>query len=537
MLKTLIPWRREQGAQRSYVFGGQERKAGGTSCPNIGRLLAILLSLALFAGEPVAAAATFDLDTVEAMAKKLAAESFRDSRAAVPDWLLKITYDQWRDIRFRPEESLWRNRNLPFEVQFFHPGLFYDRVVTVSVVDAAGIHPVAFAPSLFDYGQNKFGSQVPQNLGFAGFRLHYPINRADYKDELIVFLGASYFRAVGKGLGFGLSARALAIDTALPSGEEFPHFTSFWLVRPTPQAKDIAIYALLDSRRATGAYRFVVHPGAQTIVDVDARLFLRNDVGKLGVAPLTSMFFRGENTAPQTFDYRPEVHDSDGILLAAGSGEWIWRPVKNPRRLQVNSFALPDPKGFGLLQRDRYFDHYQDLETRPDLRPSVWIVPQAGFQNGRVELVEIPTRTDTNDNVVVLWVPEERPRPGQALGFSYKMYWGGSDIPGPPDARAVATRHDRGTFDDAHRLIVDFEGGRLAKLPPETVLRGVVTLGKGGADEAELLEQQVVKNTVTGGWRLIFQVRPKLDQPLEMRAFLQVGEEALTETWSYAIEP
>jgi glucans biosynthesis protein len=250
------------------------------------------------------------------------------------------------------------------------------------------------------------------------------------------------------------------------------------------------------------------------------------------------MFFRGENTTPQTSDYRPEVHDSDGVLLATASGEWIWRPLKNPRRLQTSSLALTDPKGFGLIQRDRDFDHYQDLETRPDLRPSVWIVPRSGFEDGGIELVEIPTRTDTNDNIVTFWVPKESLAAGEPLRFAYKMHWyGEGGSLGPPAGRAVATRHDTGTFDDAHRIIVDFEGGKLGSLPPETVLRGVVTLGRNTADEAELLEQQVVKNTVTGGWRLTFQVRPKQDQPLEMRAFLQLGKEALTETWSYAIEP
>jgi len=485
----------------------------------------------------VSRSAKFGFDTVVARARELAGSSFQDSRGQVPDWLADLTYDQWRDIRFRPESALWRAAGLPFEVQFFHPGLFYDRPVSINVVDAAGVHRVAFSPSMFDYGENKFASRVPQDLGFAGFRLHYPINRADYKDEVIVFLGGSYFRAVGKDLVFGVSARCLAIDTALPSGEEFPYFREFWLVRPTSTAKDMALYGLLDSPRATGAYRFVVYPGTQTIVDVEGRVFLRKPVGKLGIAALTSMFYFGENSARTAEDYRPEVHDSDGLLMASETGEWIWRPVRNPRRLQVSSFDLAAAQGFGLLQRDRDFDHYQDLEARPDLRPSLWVKPREGFDKGKVELVEIPTHSDTNDNVVAFWRPEARPEPGSALSFSYRTYWYGRDVDRPPAARAVATRHDRGTFENAHRFIVDFEGGRLAGLAPAKVLRAVVTLGTGDPQQAELLEQQVVKNTVTGGWRLVFQVRLLGDQPLEMRAFLQLGDEALTETWSYVVEP
>jgi glucans biosynthesis protein len=479
----------------------------------------------------------FDLDTVAEKARALAAESFKDPRGEVPDWLLKISYDEWRDIRYRPDDALWRQLKLPFEVQFFHPGLFYDRMVKVSVVDAAGEHGVAFSPNLFDYGQNKFASRVPQDLGYAGLRLHYPINRRDYKDEVIVFLGASYFRAVGKGMGFGISARGLAVDTALPSGEEFPYFKEFWLVRPNAVAKSIEMFALLDSRRVTGAYRFVVYPGEQTVVDVEARLFLRAEVGKLGIAALTSMFFSGENSLEHPSDYRPEVHDSDGLLINSASGEWIWRPLENPKRLRVNSFAAANLKGFGLLQRDRDFSHYQDLETRPDKRPSVWIEPSGDWGAGGVEIVEIPTRGDINDNVVAAWVAAQQPEAGKSVAFSYRMSWFGDDPGRSPGGRVLSTRRDGGTFENAHRFVIDFVGKDLAKLPADTVLRAVVTVGDGKGEDGELLEQQVVQNPVTGGWRLTFQVRPSDDDPLELRAFLQQGEDVLTETWSYVINP
>lgn len=480
----------------------------------------------------------FDLETLAEKAKKLAAEPFSGPQDPVPKWLLEITYDQWRDIRFRPDRALWRERKLPFEVQFFHPGLYYDRAVKINVVDAEGSHPVAFSPSLFDYGKNSFASQVPQDLGFAGFRLHYPINRPDYLDEVIVFLGASYFRAVPKNLSFGISARGLAIDTAEPSGEEFPYFRKFWLVRPTSRAKEIAVFALLDSPRLTGAYRFVVYPGVQTVVDVDAKVFLREEVSKLGIAPLTTMFFFGENSVRTVEDYRSEVHDSDGLLLAASTGEWIWRPLDNPKRLRVSAFELPDPKGFGLLQRDRDFDHYQDLEARPEKRPSVWIEPRGeGWGKGRVELVEIPTHRDINDNIVAFWIFEDEPKPNEPFSFSYRMYWYGDDPMRPPGGRALATRRDRGTFENAYRFVVDFGGGRLEAIPGDTVLRGVVTVTSATGGSGEIVDQQVTKNPVTGGWRLTFQVRPAGSEPLELRAFLQLGQEALTETWAYQLEP
>jgi len=500
---------------------------------------AALAALALISGVLPAAAATapaFGFDDVTARAQQLAKESFKDPRGEVPAWLTQISYDQWRDIRFRPERALWRDKRLPFQVQFFHPGLYYDRTVAISVVDDTGVHPVPFSPSDFDYGRNEIGSRVPQNLGFAGFRVHAPIKKKDYYDEVIVFLGASYFRAVGKNEVFGISARGIAIDTALASGEEFPYFREFWLVTPTPAAKELTIYALLDSVSLTGAYRFVVRPGEQTVVHVDCRIFLRRAVNKLGIGPLTSMFFHGEANMRQVEDFRPEAHDSDGLLINFSSGEWLWRPLDNPRVLRVSTFQASNARGYGLIQRDREFDHYQDLETRPELRPSVWVVPQGSWGEGRVELVEIPTKSDINDNIVAYWAPNQLPEVGKMGAWSYTTYWYSDDPNVSPGGRIVATRRDRGTAENAYRFVVDFDGKKLQSLPTDTVLRGVVTIAS-GEDSAELLDQQVVKNPVTGGWRLTFQIKPLRGDPIELRAFLDQGGTALTETWSGVIVP
>jgi glucans biosynthesis protein len=486
-------------------------------------------------GFPAEGLAGFDFDNVAQMAKKQAETPFKEKKEEVPEALRKISYDQWRDIRFRAERALWRKGGSSFEVQFFHPGFYYDKIVKINTVDADGVHPVAFSPESFDYGKNDFAAKVPGNPGYAGFRLHYPFKKPDYKDEVIAFLGASYFRAVGKDQVFGLSSRGLAVDVGLPAGEEFPYFREFWLIRPARDARELQVLALLDSRRVTGAYRFVVKPGEQTVVDVEARIYPREKIGKIGIAPLTSMFFFGENTLVRPVDYRPEVHDSDGLLLALRTGEWIFRPLDNPQRLNVAAFRMTDPAGFGLVQRDRAFDHYQDIETRPDLRPCVWITPGGRWGEGTVELVEIPSPEEIHDNIVAFWVPAVPVKPGDTLVFSYSMSWFADDPGRPPAGRAVSTRQDRGTVKGGHRFIVDFTGKRLVELPAGAALRAVVTVGSGTGKEGELLEQQVVKNPVTGSWRLVFQVRPKSDKPVELRAFLAKENEALTETWSYVV--
>ncbi|HYB98765.1 MAG TPA: glucan biosynthesis protein G [Candidatus Limnocylindrales bacterium] len=497
-------------------------------------LTAAILAVAIFA-VPVRSLA-FTIEDVAEKAAKLAAEPYQDPSGQVPQWLIDMSYDQWRDVRFRADRALWKDRALPFEVQFFHPGLFYDRIVAINEVDAGGVTPVTFSPSMFDYGKNDFASRVPQDLGFAGFRLHYPIKNATYKDEVIVFVGATYFRAVGKDEVFGISARGLAIDTASPSGEEFPYFREYWLVRPTKGATDMAVYALLDSPSLTGAYKFVIYPGQQTVVEVEGRIFRRKDVAKLGIAPLTSMFMFGENSIRCFDNYRPEVHDSDGLLLYNDTGEWLWRPVDNPTTLQVHGYQMTNPRGFGVLQRDRDFASYQDLETHQERRPSTWIVPKGQWGPGRVELVEIPTPQDIHDNIVAYWLFDQLPPLGQPINFAYKIFWYGDDVSRPPAGRATATRREKGTAENRYRFVVDFEGKALAKLPADEVLRAAVTV-TGGDAVGRIIDQYVIKVGPTDAWRLGFQVEVAVREPVELRAYLDKAGSALTETWSYTLIP
>lgn len=491
------------------------------------------LVLLLFPG-PAARADTFDLEQVTARAQALAAQPYRDRRKAVPDWMLvgKTSYDQWRDIRFRPAQALWRKEGLPFQIQFFHPGLYYGHSVTINVVEDGEVREVPFSTKLFDYGKNDFADRIPADIGFAGFRVHYPIKTPDYFDEVIVFLGASYFRAVGRDQLYGLSARGLAIDTASASGEEFPNFIEFWLVKPSLESRELVIYALLDGPSVTGAYAFTVAPGEQTRVDIESRLFFRRKVERLGIAPLTSMFFFGENSSRHFDDFRPEVHDSDGLLLHFAAGEWLWRPLENPTSIAVNSFQTRDPQGFGLIQRDRDFANHQDLETHAERRPSAWIVPHGDWGQGSVELVEIPTDTEKNDNIVSFWVPAVIPGPGDQRSFSYSIFWYGDDPTRPPGGRAIATRQDAGTIEGGRRFVVDFAGGTLASEPSDQAPEAVVSAVAG-----EVKDVHVTPNPAINGWRLVFQVVPKGADPVEMRAFLEREGDILTETWSYAYVP
>ncbi|MGB7950310.1 MAG: glucan biosynthesis protein G [Candidatus Binatia bacterium] len=484
-----------------------------------------------------AANAAFNIDNVASLARKLAAESFKPPQP-VPDFLKQLSYDDYRDIRFDPQQSLWRESAGNFQVQFIHPGLYYTHAVAINALDAEGIHKVPFSPQQFSYGRNKFGDKIPSDLGFAGFRITYPLHNKDDYNHVMVFAGASYFRAVAKNQVFGLSARGLAIDTGLSTGEEFPTFREFWLERPARQARAMKIYALLDSQSLTGAYEFVLWPGERTVVDVRARLFERRRVKELGIAPLTSMFFYGEERPRPAGEWRPEVHDSDGLSIASGAGEWIWRPLVNPGKLQISYFELENPAGFGLLQRDRRFHNYEDLETRAELRPSAWITPIGNWGKGRIKLVEIPSPKETNDNIVAYWIPRNLQAQGQPIEISYRMHFQSNDPLEPASGRVTSTRVGVGDREELKRFILDFDGSKLKNLPADAPLKARISTGQ----DAQLVQQNVFKNPVTGGWRLAFQVKSPKDKPLHLRAFLQhekdaITKDTLTETWSYVLQP
>ncbi len=350
---------------------------------------------------PKAAAHAFTFADVIRLARERAAHPYRNRSPRLPASLAHLTYDQYRQIRFRPRDALWGPNSL-YEVQFFHRGFEFDRRVEISQVVRGEPQPLRYTPRWFDFGRlTPLARHMPANLGFAGFRLHFPLQTPDYRDELIAFLGASYFRVLGRNEVYGLSARGLAIDTAMARGEEFPWFTRFWLVRPAPRQRVITIYALLDSPSIAGAYRFQIVPGETSRVWVTEDLFARRRIAKLGVAPLTSMFLYGGDPAGHRFDdFRPEVHDSDGLLMQTGTGEWLWRPLANPRRLEVNRFMDLDPRGFGLIQRERSFSHYEDGAAQFERRPSYFVQPIGNWGRGGVELVESPTEEGMHDNIV-----------------------------------------------------------------------------------------------------------------------------------------
>ncbi len=475
----------------------------------------------------------FSFDRLRDQARQLAAQPYQPPVIRHAEALEPIDYDAHRQIRYRPEAALWAQGDEPYSVQCFHLSSLFKEPVKLHVVQDGAARELLYASQLFTFDDPaQFAAGLPDDLGFAGFRV---MNVAPESGDWLSFLGASYFRSAGELDQYGLSARGVAIDTGLPIPEEFPRFTCFWL-QPAADPKNLLIHALLDGPSLSGAYRIEVVRSKNVVMTIEAALFTRNAIGRLGIAPLTSMFWFSETDSHlRVWDWRPEVHDSDGLALWTGTGEQIWRPLNNPPRVQIASFSDLNPRGFGLLQRDRNFENYQDGLVFYERRPSLWVEPLEPWGEGEVQLVEIPTRAEINDNIVAYWVPKTPPPAGAALNFNYRLHWGADEPYAPALGRVLATRL---TWEDpldarsgASRrgtLVIDFAGGPLENLTQEAPVQLGVTAACGAVTACS-----VGLLSGTRRWRAFFYIELAGDEPMEIRAGLKLGDRTLTETCVY----
>jgi periplasmic glucans biosynthesis protein len=473
----------------------------------------------------------FDHAWLKRRARALAAKPYAKRSRELP----KVLERDWDQFHFRPERALWSKLDSRVAVQFFHRSkLFRERIDVFEVVDGRAT-PVTYDPGMFDYARTGVHADtLPRDLGFAGLRLTVDRDPRDVTS----FLGASYFRAVAGNYQWGLSARGLAVNTGLPGrAEEFPMFTCFWLERPAPGAGTLILHALLESESITGAYRFAITPGKTQVMDIDSTLYPRKPIERLGIAPGTSMFQCGENDQRMAYDVRPEIHDSDGLSMWTGNGEWMWRPLTNPSEVAWHAFHDNNPRGFGLLQRDRNFESYQDDQIFYDPRPDLWVEPRSDWGRGTVQLVEIPTVDETFDNIVSLFCPDQPVKPGQELSYAYRLHWGLQPPVVPPLARTSATRLGLGGVVGKRkhyscRFMVDFIA---TAPPPSAAIEPVVQVSRG---TVELATARVLRTSDGAGptrFRAVFDVVPPDESTarIELRMFLRAAGQPLTETWLY----
>ncbi|MGV6802651.1 MAG: glucan biosynthesis protein [Ruegeria sp.] len=466
----------------------------------------------------------FDRSDVIAMARDLASRPY-EARAMVPQEWQDLTYQQYRSIRFRLDQALWYGTDTPFNVDFFAPGLYFPRTVQVAAVDAGMNTAVPFDPEMFDKANDVPRLPVDETLGFSGFRLRTEMHRPGKTDEFCVFQGASYFRAIGLHEVYGLSARGLALKTGDPDGEEFPEFIRFWLERPKPGQRNMVVHALMDSPSVAGAYRFDITAGADCVMDVQATLFPREELPHVGIAPGTSMFLFDQTNHNRFDDFRPAVHDSDGLMIRNGAGEVIWRPLANPTRLQVSSFVDMNPRGFGLMQRKRAFSDYADLEAQYHKRPGLWVEPKGDWGKGSVTLVEIPADQEIYDNIVAYWRPAEPMAAGTQVDLTYRLTWG-EEPQRTAMPRVINTATGENTFGEGRLAVIDFEASSLFDDPD--ALSVFVQ-----SPHSETSEGVLQRNPDTGGLRLAFSFQPGDRDHVELRAQLRLGKEPASEVWIY----
>ncbi len=486
----------------------------------------------MLAAESPGQAAAWSFDSVRELAAKTVSMDF------VPDAelsrnLLDLTYDELRSIRFSPRGSVWRMEHLPFQLQFFHPGGIQKDRISVNLVEGEVVTPVEFSRDMFEYQGVNIRGRIADDVGFSGFRVHYPLNKPDYLDELIVFQGASYFRALAKKCVYGASARALGLQVAEGKAEEFPRFRHFWVEKPGRESGQLRLWGLLESESVVGAYEFTIWPGADTVMDVRAAVFFRKEVRVIGIAPITSMFWYGENSHYKFGDFRPEVHDSDGAMVHTGDDEWLWRPLFNDTNcFRWSSFSDHNTKGFGLFQRDRKFGSYEDLEAHYHARPSVWVEPSTNdcWKSGDVRLVELPSTTEYGDNVNLFYVPNMPSPAGGAIEFNYRMHWFTDNPNWPLLGRAVSTRVADISYNrKAIRFVIEFsKPAGEAEVDPAGVWIDFA------ADRGRILGSFFQPNDYAGTWRAILDVEAvSTNTPVELRCTLRNDSGALTETWVY----
>ena len=496
-------------------------------------------------------AAQITMNDVVKLAEARAHVPFHSPRADLSAALRQdnLDYDKYREIRFREDAALWFADHLHFRVEFYHPGYIYQDVVHIYEFSPAQVQPIPFTRNFFDYGNLNIQDQVPPDAGYIGFRLMYPLNQTNVWDELGAFHGASYFRLLGQGQRYGESARGLALDCGERGRpEEFPLFTDWWIGKPQPDDQKITLYAILDSVSCAGAYQFVIYPGETTVADVEAVLFFREPekiqmvnsnrqpLKTIGLAPLTSMFWFGKNSERRFGDYRPEVHDSDGLLIRMADGKTFWQPLDNPAVLRHQIFPAPKSRGFGLLQRERAFAAYEDLSNLYHEEPSVWVEPHGNWGDGDLHLVELSTSREDYDNVVAFWDPKNKPAPLQPYHFGYSLYWTRETDMNLSENKVVSTLIGNDlSCTNCRQIVIDFAGPKLDAVLATDPPRAMVDC----SSNAVVLDNLVVHNPFIKAWRVILRIQPKSDNvdPVNLRCVLQKGTNVLSETWMYRWSP
>ena len=484
------------------------------------------IALAMEAAAPAARAGAsgFSADDVVAAARELAKKPYKAPKGALPEPFGSLDYAQFAEIRRLPETALWASERLGFAVEPLHRGSIYSTPVELHVVDNGVDARIAYDRAAYDFGKLQIPKEIP-DVGFSGIRILGAVEGRGFQD-LAIFQGASFFRSLARGQNFGVTARGLSIGTGSAQGEEFPFFRELWIEKPTGASQSLVVHALLDSASVTGAYRFTLHPGETTIIDTEATLFARTALARIGAAAMTAAYFIGPLDERRGDDVRPNVFDVGGLQISSGKDEWLWRPFSNRETLQISVFADQNPRGFGMLQRQRRFEAFSDDEAHWEARPSLWIEPIGDWGEGELQLLEIPSERESNDNVIALWATKGGLEAGGSKKFAYRQFWCWAPPARPQTASVVSSRS--GKFGRFRRFIIEFTGDAFADPAALEKIVADVQCSPGQIAASHTYGSKDRKSV-----RVVFDLDPPKEGYSELRVVLVEGGAPASETWLY----
>lgn len=478
---------------------------------------------------PASPAGPFDWNSVVDIARGLSKRPYKAPAADLPDAFGNLNYEQYVSIRNQPGTAIWSGDNLGYAIEPLHRGFLFTTPVQINVIEGGHVRTLAYRATDYDFGQIKAPLDT-KDIGFSGFRILQ--TRQDASVEIAIFQGASFFRAVARGQNYGVTARGLAIRTADPKGEEFPVFRAFWIEQPSLATNSLVVYALLDSDSLSGAFRLTFRGGEATICDTECTLFPRVAIENIGLGAMSATFLSGSLDRRRSDDVRPNLFDVAGLQMLNGHDEWLWRPIASRETLQVSGFQDENPRGFGCLQRDRDFSKFLDDDHHWEMRPSLWIEPIGDWGPGSVNLVEIPSDSEVNQNVVVFW----RPKPGLAAGsetaFAYRQYWCWA----PPDRPSLATvsvsragrQPGAASNSKRRRFLVEFTGDVFTDGAQAQDIVPNLSAGPGS-----IIAVRSFITPARKSFRVLFDVEAGSDPLLEMRLQLEQQGKPISETWLY----
>lgn len=465
---------------------------------------------------------------VAEIARALAGDAFKPPAASPLDALASPSPEELAAIRYKPNELIWANDNLPFAIEPLHRTRNMPGELALYLVDGATASRLPYDPAKFEFGKVKPPPAGTQ-LGFTGFRV---LHRGSdgHLNPVVSLLNASILSAIARDQVWGAIARPMSVYSA-EQGEETPHIRTIWIEKPKPIATELVMHAVVDTPSLAGAVRFTLRAGEATVIDTECTIFARKQVDHLALTPIQATYLSGPIDWPQTGDMRPAAYEAGGVQMLTGAGEWIWRPVSNRSRLQISGFVDRDPQGFGLIQRDRAFATFLDDDGEWQRRPSVWIEPIGKWGPGEVTLMEIPAASQNNKNIACYWRPKPALAAGSETSFAYRQFWCWRTPEVPDGARVMLSRIGRlpgDTSEVKNRVLIQFQGEQLSDPNKAATIAPSIWSSAGKVSSV-----RVFRTPRHGSMRVVFDLDPGGQPLVELRVVLKQDAASMSETWLY----